>query len=402
MLVVGTLNFVLSMFFRVSTAVVSPALVNDLGFTSAQLSDLSASLFYAFALSQIPVGVALDRVGPRVTLGILAVFAVGGAVLFAVGRTPAELIAARVLLGIGIAGNLMVVLALLAVWFPVDRFAFLSGLVVSVGTLGNLLAATPLTLLILRIGWRESFVLFAAIDALIVGAFLIVMRDRPPGYEASVRKSQPLTAHLRELLRMYAYWAISATNFVRYGYFAALQSLWIAPFLIYGIGLGEIDAGNALFSLSLGYMVALPLWGSLSDRVFRSRKGVVLWTMLVCSLLTLSLSWLDRGEAVWIVLLIFFWIGFAAAPGQISYAHIKELLPESMIAQAMTAVNLFTVLGAGFMTHLLGMVIGPDPSGLAGPAAFRWIWYVGALGLGISCALYAFVPDSKVLKVKES
>jgi len=154
MLVVGTLNFVLSMFFRVSTAVVSPALVNDLGFTSAQLSDLSASLFYAFALSQIPVGVALDRVGPRVTLGILAVFAVGGAVLFAVGRTPAELIAARVLLGIGIAGNLMVVLALLAVWFPVDRFAFLSGLVVSVGTLGNLLAATPLTLLILRIGWR--------------------------------------------------------------------------------------------------------------------------------------------------------------------------------------------------------------------------------------------------------
>lgn len=400
--VMGSLNFVLSMFFRVSTAVVSPALVRDLGLTSSQLSDLSAVFFYAFAVSQIPIGIALDRVGPRLTMGLLAVAAVGGSILFAVGRTPAELIVARVLLGIGMSGNLMVVLALLAAWFPVNRFGFLSGLVVSVGVMGNLLAATPLALMSLWIGWRESFLVFAAIDAVVVGAFVLVTRDRPSGHKPSVRRSQPLTGHLWKLLRMYAYWAVSVSNFVRYGYFTALQSLWVAPFLIYGMGLGEIDASNALLFLGLGYMVALPLWGSLSDRVFRSRKWVVISSMLAYSVLTFSLSWWMQGVAMWFVLLIFFFLGFTAAPGQITYAHIKELLPQSMIAQAMTAVNLFTVLGAGFMTHLLGMVVGADPAALVGPAAFCWIWYVGALGLAVSCLLYGFVPESQVFRRKDS
>jgi predicted MFS family arabinose efflux permease len=268
--------------------------------------------------------------------------------------------------------------------------------------MGNLLAATPLALLSLWIGWRESFLLFAGLDAAIVGTFILVTRDHPGGLQPAVTKSLPIAGHLWHLLTMYAYWAISVSNFVRYGYFAALQSLWVAPFLIYGIGLGEIDAGNALFSLGLGYMVALPLCGTLSDRVFRSRKWVVLSTMLVCSALIFSLSWWTPGVAMWFVLFIFFCLGFTAAPGQITYAHIKELLPQSMIAQAMTAVNLFTVLGAGVMTHLLGMVVGAEPSGLVGTAPFLWIWYVGALGLGLSCLLYGFVPDSQALKIKGS
>ena len=167
------------MFYRVSTAVISPALVRDLGFTNAQLSDLAAVFFYAFALSQIPIGIALDRLGSRITMFFLSIAAVGGAVLFAFGQTPGHLILARALLGIGMSGNLMVIYALLAVWFPLDRFAFLGGLLVSIGVAGNLLAATPLALLSMSVGWRTSFVIFAAVDAAVVAAFLLVVRDRP-------------------------------------------------------------------------------------------------------------------------------------------------------------------------------------------------------------------------------
>ena len=144
---IGSLNFVLSMFYRVSTAVISPALVNDLGLSSGQLSDLSAVFFYAFAASQIPIGVALDRVGSRITMAILACAAVSGTLIFALGQTFPHLLIGRILLGIGMGGNLMVLLALLAAWFPVNRFAFLSGVAVSIGAMGNLLAATPLALL---------------------------------------------------------------------------------------------------------------------------------------------------------------------------------------------------------------------------------------------------------------
>ena len=386
------------MFYRVSTAVISPALVRDLGFTNAQLSDLAAVFFYAFALSQIPIGIALDRLGSRITMFFLSIAAVGGAVLFALGQTPDQLILARALLGIGMSGNLMVIYALLAVWFPLDRFAFLGGLLVSIGVAGNLLAATPLALLSISIGWRTSFVIFAAVDAAVVATFLLVVRDRPGSSVSVGLKTGSAIAGLGRLFGMYSYWAISLSQFVRYGYFAALQSLWIAPFLIYGLGFSEISASNAIFALGLGYMISLPLSGWVSDTVLQSRKKVVLATMFGLWLFTGSIIWWTQTVPVWLVMVTFFGFGVMAAPGQIMYAHIKELLPPSMIAQAMTAVNLFTVLGAGVMTHVLGFVIGGEPSELAQASDFSLVWYVGLLAIGLASLMYCLVPESPAFK----
>jgi len=390
------------MFYRVSTAVISPALVRDLGFTNAELSDLAAVFFYAFALSQIPIGLALDRLGSRVTMVFLGAAAVAGALLFALGRTPDHLILARALLGIGMSGNLMVVYALLAVWFPVNRFAFLGGLVVSIGSAGCLLAATPLTLLSMSVGWRTSFLIFAGVNAAVVTTFVLVVRDRPHSYAPPALRPQSSVAGLRRLFGMYSYWAISFSQFVRYGYFAALQSLWAAPFLIYGLALDEITASNAIFSLGLGYLISMPLSGSISDSLLQSRKKVVLSTMFGFCLLTLSVSWWTQGTPVWLVMVTFFGLGMMAAPGQIMYAHIKELLPSNLMAQALTAVNLFTVLGVGVMTHLLGRVIGLEPSDLAGPSDFRLVWYVGVIALGLVCMLYCMVPESPAFRDKSS
>jgi len=390
------------MFYRVSTAVISPALVRDLGFTNAELSDLAAVFFYAFAFSQIPIGLALDRFGPRITMVFLGAAAVAGALLFALGGTPDQLILARALLGIGMSGNLMVVYALLAVWFPVNRFAFLGGLLVSIGSVGSLLAATPLALLSMSIGWRTSFLIFAGVNAVVVTTFVLVMRDRPDSYAPPPLRPQSSVAGLLRLLGMYSYWAISFSQFVRYGYFAALQSLWAAPFLIYGLALDEITASNAIFSLGLGYLISLPLSGSISDSLLQSRKKVVLSSMIGFCLLTFSVSWWTQGTPVWLVMVTFFGLGMMAAPGQVMYAHIKELLPSNLMAQAMTAVNLFTALGVGVMTHLLGRVIGLEPSDLAGPSDFRMIWYVGVIALGLVCMLYGMVPESPAFRDKDS
>jgi sugar phosphate permease len=396
--VTGSLNFVLSMFYRVSVAVISPALVKELGLSSGQLSDLSAAFFYAFALSQTPIGLALDRLGCRITMSILAVVGVGGGVLFSLGTTPTLLILGRVLLGIGMGGNFMVVLTLLAAWFPVDRFGLLSGLVVSVGVVGNLLAATPLAFMTLHLGWRQSFLIFAVVDLVAVTAFLLAIRDRPAGQPAPAREKEPLFAGFSRMLRMYSYWSISLANFVRYGFFAALQGLWAGPFLIYGLGMGEIAASNGLLFLGLGYMVGLPLSGSLSDRVFRSRKRVALSSLVALCLVTIFARQCTPATSVWLVYLAFFGLGFFAGPGQILYAHMKELLPASMVAQALTAVNLFTMLGGGVMTHIIGSVIGSDPGSLSGPQDFCGLWYVGTAALVIVSALYSLVPDSRALR----
>ncbi|HMK35066.1 MAG TPA: MFS transporter [Desulfomonilaceae bacterium] len=402
MFAVGSLNFAVSMFYRSSTAVISPALVNDFGLTGAQLSDLSAVFFYSFAFSQIPIGMALDRLGPRITMSFLAVAAVTGALVFAKGQTPNQLILGRTLLGIGMAGNLMAVLTLLAVWFPVDRFAFLSGMVVSIGVLGSLFAATPLTLLSMSVGWRASFLICAGLNAFVVLSFILIMKDCPDSHCARTMQSGPVLGGLGRLFRMYSYWAISLANFVRYGFFAALQSLWAGPFLMYGLGMGEIAASNAILFMGLGYMAGLPLSGSLSDRVLRSRKNVVLASMIIFCVLTGSIIPWTSATHTWILFATFFGIGLTAAPGQILYAHMKELLPPTMIAQAMTAVNLFTTLGAGVMTHVLSLAIGCDPCNLAGPDGFRPLWYVGGFALMVVCLMYGVVPDSTALKTAKS
>jgi MFS family permease len=398
--VIGSVNFVISMFYRVSIAIISPDLI-DLGFTSTQLSNLSAAFYYAFAACQIPVGIALDRIGARVTVFFLSFAAVGGAVLFAFGETPGQLILARAILGIGMSGNFMVVLTLLAVWFPVDRFASLTGMVVAVGVLGNLLAATPLAALNMLVGWRSSFLIFAAINASVVIAFLLIVRDHPSGRKPIRSNPRALASGLMSLVKMYSYWAISLSSFVRYGFFAALQSLWIAPFLIYGLGFTEIVAGNAILCMGIGYMVGLPLSGVLSDRILRSRKVVVLTNMVGFALIAFSFHWWSSSTAMWVVFVSLFVFGLTSAPGQILYAHMKELLPPTMIAQAMTSVNLFTILGVGIMTHILGVAVGCDPCDLHGPGEFESLWYVGGASVALVTVLYAFVPDSKVLAGKE-
>lgn len=396
--VLGSINFVLSMFYRASVAVIAPSLMEELHIGSAGLSDISAAFYYSFAAAQLPLGWAIDRFGPRRTMSVLGVVAILGATAFAFGRSAQELLLARVLLGLGMSGNMMVLLTLLAVWFPVNRFAFLSGTAIAVGVLGNLLAATPLALLHAGLGREGSFLVFALVNTLVVCAFVAVMRDRPEGSGTDRRETPSPIRGLGKLVGMYSYWAISISNFIRYGYFAALQSLWLGPFLIFGFGWSEIDAGNALLALGVGYMLGLPLWGTLSDRILRSRKLVILPTMFVLAFMALCFSFLERAIPFWTVLSACFVFGFVASPGQIMYAHIKELLPPEMTAQAMTSVNLFTILGVGAMINLLGALLGPEPGALADPAAFRALWFTGAVGLGIVCVLYFFVPDSPVLK----
>ncbi len=397
----GSVNFVLSMFARVSTTVISVPLSDEMGLTSSQLAAVSAAFFYSFAFSQIPLGVALQTIGPRLSAVALVCIGLIGTIWFSLAAEYLGLVASRILMGIGMSGNLMIVLALLAAWFPVNRFASLSGTVVSVGVLGNLLAATPLALLSQWIGWRASFLLVAATQALVGFLFIVSSRDTPSTAFSLFRLS--CTNSLKGvggLLLTYSYWAISFSSFVRYGFFAALQGLWMMPYLTLGLGMGQIESANALLVMGLGYMVSLPISGFLSDRVVKTRKWVVLTTLSGFCLASIAMAlwgkFLSSGEIV----MVLFVLGVFAGPGQIMYAHIKELVLPELTSAAMTALNLFTVLGAAAMIQFIAMVMPSQPSNLIGASSFLPMWLVGIIALTLAAILYLFVPDSKIFKEK--
>ncbi len=203
------------------------------------------------------------------------------------------------------------------------------------------------------------------------------------------------------MLKFPFYWWISIGAFFRYGCLTALQGLWAGPYLINGLGLSTLEAGNALFFMGLSYMVGLPLSGRFSDQIVRTRKWVILPSLFITALLFLSLIVWSRGAPVMGLYLIFFALGFFTAPGQIMYSHIKELVPLQVMSTAMTGINLFTMLGAAFIMEAMGLVVATGPRGLSGPEGFGPAWILCAVGLSLSGFLYLLVPDSPLLK-KES
>ena len=167
------------MFYRLSVTVISPDLARDLNLNAVPLGSLSAAFFYAFAVMQLPLGLALDSIGTRAVMTVLSAVGILGAVTFALAQTAGQAFWARILLGIGMSGNLMGLLVLMAAWFPADRFATLLGLFVGIGSLGGLLAASPLALLTGQLGWRGSFLAIALVNAVQTLVFFLVVRNRP-------------------------------------------------------------------------------------------------------------------------------------------------------------------------------------------------------------------------------
>jgi len=169
--IITSLLFVLSQFYRSSIAVITPQLMSDVSIDTKGLSLMSAAFFYAFALTQIPIGIYLDRIGPRKTMTVLSLVAVIGALIFAWANSLEMFVLGRLMLGTGMACNLMGSFKLLTLWFGSLRFATLSAFILSLGTAGNIAATTPLVLLVKAVYWRPAFTIIAAVNLLLAIIF---------------------------------------------------------------------------------------------------------------------------------------------------------------------------------------------------------------------------------------
>lgn len=395
------LLFLLSQFYRASVAVISPNLIQDLSLDTRGLSLISAAFFYGFALMQIPISMYLDGIGPRVSMAALSLIAVIGAMMFAMGHSLLFLVAGRMLIGIGMACNLMGTLKLITMWFTPRRFATLSALVFSLGTVGNLIAATPLVLMVQAVGWRNSFLVIAGINLALTFLFYLVARDRPeslPGRDvpkAASTQIREIRANLYQLFGEKDYWIISLGTFCRYGIFAAVQSLWAAPFLINVIGVSVVSAGNLLLLISMGMVIGSPIFGWLSDAVLKNRKGIIATGLIAMGAVLVLLTRLSPGTSMTVLSALFFGFGFFSSSGGIMYAHIKERMPVERAGSAMTGINFFTMIGvAAFLQGLGNMMQYLHPRESLGDAAFTVAFLFCAICLWITAVIYMFTVET--------
>jgi MFS family permease len=395
--------YIFSIFYRVSNAVIAPNLIMDLGLNAETLGILGGAYFYSFALLQIPMGPMLDRIGPRMVVAFFPLIGALGAFLFASGESFIMALLGRILIGVGMASVLMGSFKVFLLRFPLEKFTTLSGLIISVGTLGSIFAASPLAYLTSTIGWRMTFILAAGATTLLALLVFWVLGGEKNKDEsfASFPSPEPETGILQSIrlvLGSLAFWQFGAIAFFRYGTFVGLQGLWLGPYLMEIKGYSPVLTGNVLILLAIGVIVGGPFAGSLSDRTFHSKKGVALWGLSLYSLSLLPLIGFVKIQSPFWYGLIFFFIGFFNSYGIVIYSHAKELFPIAISGTVMTLINFFTMAGGAIFMPALGKIIESFPrvDGSYPAEAYHLSFLICFLGMVASVIFYAFSKKEKM------
>lgn len=392
--------FVLSQFYRAAVAVITPQLVSDLSLTPEDLSLMSAAFFYAFSLTQVPLAVYLDRIGAVKTMVVLNMIAVCGALVFARSTSSDALIFARVLLGIGMACNLMGTFKLISIWFSPARFATLTAMVFSMGTAGNLIATTPLVLSVQTFGWRFSFMLVAGINLLLTLIFFLAVRgplQRQPMTSWGPPSSNGLKDAISGIVLLFKtpdYWMISLSTFCRYGIYAAIQTLYAGPYLMFVMGFSALETGNIILCMNVGFICGGPLLGMISDRVLHTRKWIIIPGLIGIAVILLTFCSIPRSTGFYSMAILFLLLGGVNSSGGIMYTHIKERMPAEKSGTAMTGINFFTMIGPAVFLQGLGMFMhGLYPDNAWSPKAFQDVFFLCSICLVSVAVLYLFTKD---------
>lgn len=384
-LILLCLAYVLSQFFRAFLAVLAVPIETDLGVGPETLARASGYWFIAFALMQLPVGWALDRIGPRRTSAVLlAAGGGGGALLFAMASGAWHISGAMLLIGIGCSPVLMASYYIFAREYPPARFATLAALMLGVGSVGNLIASYPTALAVEWVGWRATLVGLGLVSLVVAGGIAATVQDPAPA-ETETRGS------LLDVLRIPAIWPIVAIMFVNYAPSGALRGLWIGPYLsdVYGLDNTSIGKATLLFgtTMILGVILAGPL-----DRVFKTRKWVIFALNFSAGLLILSLGYFV-GSGLMLVMVLIALFGLVSGSFPVIIAHGRSFFPQHLVGRGVTFLNLFGIGGVGLMqmaTARLHEIASPEPAF----QSYQTIFYFFAGCLLIGSLVYLFSRDS--------
>lgn len=386
----------ISQFLRNSVGVIAPNLASELDLSASQIGLLSSAFFFSFAGAQIPLGIALDRYGPRRCMLFCAAIAIAGALIFAVAPSPGWLVAARILMGLGSSCYLMAPLALYARRFPPDRFATLVGFQIGLGTLGTLVATAPFAFAVALLGWRTSFVIIAA--AMVVATLaivLIVPKDDVSGSSQGAGSLRDSFAGTLQAIRVPSFWPVFLLQLTAYSSFALVIGLWGGPYLTHVYGYSLTGRGNMLLVAVVAQVVGSFLWGP-SDRLFNSYKIPV----LTGSLLTAGLMALAAIVGVFSptgLLLWFIALGGLTAYLTVLIAHGKSLFPPNLVGRGLTLFNMATMGGVFLTQAATGVIIDlfPQVDGGYSVDAYRTVFAAQATCILLGCLAYFRARDPR-------
>lgn len=380
------LGHYLSCMLRTVNAVLAPQLAGAAALSPADLGLLTSAYFLAFAVAQLPVGIALDRYGPRLVQSALLLLAALGTLGFALSSDFAQMLCARMAMGLGLAGCFMGAVKALSTWVAPARLPSVQGYLIAAGGLGAASSTLPVQVFVQHVDWRWLFVILALCC---VAAALLVLRLAPTPPAAPRKAQPPAIAAIGEVLGHPAFRETAGLVLVPHTVFFGIQGLWIGRWLTDVGGYGASSVAWLLYIGMGAVMCGAIAVGKLTEWAARrgvdalgvAATGVVLFVLVQAGFV---LDW----QPSWPVLAVLFTL--VGTITGIEYTIVAQALPPALTGRASTCLNLLIFSGAFAVQAGFGTIVGlwqPDAAQRYPAAAYRTAFLVLVLLQlpGIAC-----------------
>lgn len=336
-------GYFLSYLFRTVNAVIGPVLARELGLGDNALGLLTSTYFLAFGAAQLPLGMLLDRFGPRRVESALLLLAGSGAAIFSFSETLSGLAIGRALIGLGVSACLMASFKAFALWFPPERQASLTGWIMASGGLGALAASKPLEFALDFASWRHITFGLAIATLLVASAIWFVVPDRETGSDGSGIREQ--LSGVKTVFSSRHFWRYAPMGFWLTGGFMAVQGLWASRWMMVHEGLSRADIAVRLTWISATMLGGFLFMGFFATRLVR--RGIRLDSVYLASMLTAILCFgiitlypALAGAWLWPIL------GACFSLSNIAYSLVAHAFPNTLSGRANTSLNLLVFAGA--------------------------------------------------------
>lgn len=362
---------------RTTGGAVSGMLMDHFDVGASSVALLASAYLYAYTLMQIPSGLLTDRFGPRKSATVFITLIAVGSVLSSVSAETGNfnlMIAGKFLIGIGAAVVYIPALKVIAVWFGRDRFASMNGTLLLVGNVGAIAAATPMVLMIDAIGFTGTYIVLSVVTVAVALLCWLVVRDRPADAPEPAPSEKIGTVEgLRNVFSSgRRFWPLAIWLFLMYGTLMLWQASQAGSFYVSVHGYTVTDAGLMVTMVGVGMAIACPLAGILSDRVFRSRRkvliiGSILYTITWAAIC--ATTYTDMASDMISQGFVNLMLGFSGGFSVVAFAQIKELFPVAMAGTSTAALNLFPFAGGAILITISGFLV---PNGALSEYTMLW------------------------------